>query len=145
MTEERKPEHAPGINVNVSGHSEGAIGAGTDIHQTVSRVSIVGPPTAEELGALAAEFARLRAIIEKEAPLEAKASALERIADLEGAADAKAPNVSIMAATRDWFLKHVPGVAGAVLSVIVHPTVGRIVQAAGEALAREYDEKFGRV
>ena len=142
MTEERKPD--PGsISINVSGTNEGAIAGGSDIQQTVSHVTIAGPPSAEELRALADEFTKLRATIEREAPPELKDRALERIDDLEGAASAEEPNVSILAATRDWFLKYVPGLAGAVTGVIINPVVGKIVQAAGDALAREYKEKFG--
>lgn len=142
MTDERKPE--PGsINVNVSGTSEGAIAAGSDIQQTVSRVTIVGRPSEQELAMLGDEFARLRATIQQTAPPELKDRALERIDDLEGAASVGEPNVSVMAATRDWFVKHLPGVVGAVTGVIVNPIVGKIVQSAGDALSREYQEKFG--
>ena len=47
-----------------------------------------------------------------------------------------------MAATRNWFVKNSPQLTEAVVALIVHPTVGWIVEAAGEALAREYRDKF---
>jgi hypothetical protein len=44
---------------------------------------------------------------------------------------------------KGWFAKHLPGLAGAVTGVIVHPIVGKLVEAAGETLAAEFKRRFG--
>jgi hypothetical protein len=142
MTDEPKPAPGGGISVNVSGTNTGNIAAGENNRQGISNVTIGGPPSEQELRVLADEFEKLRAIVEEQAPADVRESALERLDDLEEASSVKAPDVSVMAATRNWFTKHAPGVLGAVTGVIVNPIVGRIVQAAGDAVAREYREKF---
>jgi hypothetical protein len=42
-----------------------------------------------------------------------------------------------------WFVKNLPGLAGAVTSIVVHPIVGKLVEAAGDALAAEFRRRFG--
>jgi hypothetical protein len=44
---------------------------------------------------------------------------------------------------KNWFTKNVPGLAGAVTSVVVHPVVGKLVSAAGEAISSEFKRRFG--
>jgi hypothetical protein len=138
MTEKR--DQGGVFTVTNQGTNNGAMTAG--INNTVTNTTNVNPPSAAELSALAAAFGELRATVEKEADPAIRDRALERVEELQDAANPKAPDVSVMAAARNWFLKNAPHLAGAVTGVIIHPTVGRIVEAAGEALAREYREKF---
>jgi hypothetical protein len=44
---------------------------------------------------------------------------------------------------RQWFGRNLPKLAGVVGSVVVHPIVGALVQAAGETLAAEFRMRFG--
>jgi hypothetical protein len=37
-----------------------------------------------------------------------------------------------------WFRKNVPALAGAVASIVIHPIVGKLVGAAGDALVAEF-------
>jgi hypothetical protein len=134
-------DRAVNIRADISGTNEGNIAVGTGIDQHLTRTTIAGP-TEEQLRALAASFADLRATIERDAPPELRERALERADELEAATVTDEPDVSVMAAARRWFVERLPQIAGAVTSVIVHPTVGRIVEAAGERIAREYRERF---
>ena len=102
----------------------------------------IRPPSDTELNALIATFAELRASVEERVRPELMDEALERVEELEEAANPDAPDVWVMAAARNWFVKHAPEMADSVTEVILDPTVERIVQAGGDALVREYREKF---
>jgi hypothetical protein len=47
-----------------------------------------------------------------------------------------------MQSIRQWFGAHLPLLAGAVTSVIVHPVVGKLVEAAGDMVAGEFRRQF---
>ena len=63
--------------------------------------------------------------------------------ELEQAVTEKKPDLSTMEYVRSWFLKNLPGLAGAVTSVVVHPIVGKLVEAGGDALVSEFRRRFG--
>ena len=44
---------------------------------------------------------------------------------------------------RNWFVKNVPTMAGAVTSIVINPIVGRLVQAGGDVLASDFKRRFG--
>ena len=44
---------------------------------------------------------------------------------------------------RDWFARHLPKLAGTVGALVVHPIVGKIVEASGEVIALEFKRRFG--
>ena len=102
----------------------------------------IRPPSDTELSALIATFAELRESVEARVRPELMDEALERIEELEEAANPAARDVWAMAAARNWFVKHAPEMADSVTEVILDPAVRRIVQAGGDALVREYREKF---
>ena len=64
--------------------------------------------------------------------------------ELEQAITERKPHLSTMEYVRNWFGKHIPGLAGAVVSVVVHPIVGKLVEAAGDLLAVDFRKRFGR-
>lgn len=98
---------------------------------------------ADDLAVLRRILANVKAQVEAEAPPEKKEAALERMAELEEAVIAKEPDLSTMEYIKNWFIKNVPTLAGAVTSVVVHPIVGKIVEAAGETLATDFRHRFG--
>jgi hypothetical protein len=131
-----------GIRATVSGDVSGQVAVGTAINQT--QVSgAVDPPSAAELEELRGEIASLKALIQAEAPPEIRASAMERVDELEESLVAKEPNVSAIEYLKGWFGKHLPRVAGAITGILLHPVVGKIVRAAGEAVAGEYGRRVG--
>jgi len=44
---------------------------------------------------------------------------------------------------RGWFAKHLPGLAGSVVGVVVHPVVGKLVTAAGDAAVAQFEQLLG--
>jgi hypothetical protein len=116
----------------------GQAAIGKDINQT----NMQAAPTAEELQQLAAAFAALKAEVEREAPPEVREEAIHQADVLEKAVVGEKPDVSAMATTRRWFLDHAPKLFGAVTAVIINPIVGKVVQAAGDAVAGEFKRHF---
>lgn len=125
------------ISANITGNiSGGQVAVGRDISQSQT----VGPATVgdEELAALRVAFAQLAAHVDQQAPPERRAAAAERIGELEQAVLADEPDVTTIQYIGRWFAKHVPALAGAVASVVIHPVVGKLVGAAGDALVAEF-------
>lgn len=123
------------ISANITGDVSGQVAVGKHIaqHQTVSAADL----GAGELAQLREAFADLRASVAAQAPPERQAAAVERVEELEQACLADEPDMTTIAYVGRWFQTNLPGLAGAVTSIFVHPVVGRIVGAAGEAIAAE--------
>ncbi len=54
------------------------------------------------------------------------------------------PDLTTMEYVKNWFEKHLPQMAGAIISVLVNPIVGKVVEAAGELAAGELKRRFGK-
>jgi hypothetical protein len=100
--------------------------------------------SAAEMKSLRARFSSLKRQIETNVPEGKKGEALSKADELQATVLDKKPNPSKMANIRNWFVKNAPGIAGAVTSVVVHPIVGKLVEAAGDAVAGEFRKKFGQ-
>jgi hypothetical protein len=137
----KKSKSSQGIQVTVGGDVSGQLAAGQNIAQvSAKRTSRVTESELEELSQL---LAALRSKIEAEAQADQKDAALERVQELEQAVTEKKPDLSTMEYVRNWFVKNLPGLAGAVTSVVVHPIVGKLVEAGGDALVGEFRRRFG--
>ncbi|MDT3396120.1 hypothetical protein RKE29_05590 [Streptomyces sp. B1866] len=101
-----------------------------------------GPVSAAEMAALRAEFARVRALVARAAPGDGRALDLLRELE-ESVADPTPEDLSTMVYVRRWFTRNRPALAGTVTSLMVHPVVGRLVDAAGGAVAEDYRRRFG--
>ncbi|WP_219923606.1 hypothetical protein [Streptomyces sp. MA5143a] len=99
------------------------------------------PVTEEQLTQLRQEFERVRAQLAELGP--GGRGAGERLDELEEAVTAEEPDVSVMVYVRNWFLRTLPALAGAVTTLISDPVVGQLVYQAGDQLALEYDRQFG--
>lgn len=129
------------ISANISGPVSGQVAVGKDIAQSQQ---IVGDRVTEaELAELHRAFEDLRAQVAAEAPPEQRDAALERVGELEQAIVAEEPDLTTMEYVSGWFSKNLPKVAGTVTGLVVHPIVGKLVEAAGEALAGEFKRRFG--
>ncbi len=136
MPKQSKPKD--GINVNITGDVSGQIVVGN--HNTVTKsMSAVTPAELDELRQLLID---LRNKVQLEATTDKKAAALERVDELEQAVLEKKPDLSTMEYVKNWFGKHLPGLAGTVVGVLVHPVVGKLVEAAGDAVADEFKKRF---
>jgi hypothetical protein len=122
--------------------NSGNAAVGTDIQQSQTRIDLGSAPTPEELQQLTTAFTDLKAQVAREAPPELREEAVRKTEELEQATTAPEPDVSAMARARRWFLENVPTLFGAVTTVVVNPIVGKIVHAAGEAIAKEYERRF---
>ena len=141
MSEESEPGDV--IRTTIVGDVSGSqIAAGRSVQQTMTVVpaEVIGE---EGLAELRAAFAALRSQVEAEAPAEKRDEALELVTELEGAVTSGTPDLSTMEYVRNWFVRNVPRVAGAVVSVVLHPLVGRLVEAGGDTLVTEFRSRFG--
>ena len=130
------------ISATINGNVSGQVAIGQNINQ--SHTEVHQALTGVEMQELQQILARLKSQVEVEAPAEKRAAALERVDELEQAITEKKPDLSTMEYVRNWFGKHIPGLAGAVVSVVVHPIVGKLVEAAGDLLAVDFRKRFGR-
>jgi len=102
------------------------------------------PPTSKEADRdkLRQMLADLREQVEANAPADKRASALERIEELEEAITASSPDLTTMEYIERWFSKHLPVQAVAVTRIIAHPSVGKIMDSASDELAK-FRRRFG--
>ena len=125
---------------NVSDRSQVAVGH----HIEQSQVHGAPPVMTEaEMGQLRQMFEELKTKIAQEAPPAEKDKALERVDELHEAVTAKEPDLTTMEYVRNWFVKNLPSVAGSVVSLIVHPLVGKLVEVGGEAISTTFRKRFG--
>lgn len=142
MSEEETPNR--GITVNIGGNVERgqiAIGTGNILTQTIQN-SAPGL-TQDELQALIGLMADLKQQVAAQAPADKAAPALEKVTELEQAITAKEPDLTTMEYVKNWFVKNIPQLAGAVTGLVVNPLVGKLVEAAGETIASEFKRRFG--
>ena len=130
-----------GIQVNIKGNTTGQIAIGNDITQ--SQTEGYSSVTPEEMSELLQILKDLRAKVKAMVEPEKKVSALAQVQKLEQTVITKRLDLSKMEKVKNWFGKNVPALAGAVTSVIVHPIVGKLVEAGGDLLVKEFQEKFG--
>ena len=100
--------------------------------------------TAADLEALRDQFADLRGRVAAEAPPALASEAQAQVDVLEKAATAEKPDLSAMERVRDWFVEHLPSIAGSVTALLVNPILGQVVEAAGDLAAGELRRRFGQ-
>jgi hypothetical protein len=133
------------IQATISGSSiSGQVAVGKNISQTQAIGATQPQATETELAQLHQLLADLKAQVEAQAAPAKKDAALERVGELEEAITAQEPDLTTMEYVNRWFAKHLPKLAGAVTSVVVHPIVGKLVEAAGDTLAAEFRRRFGQ-
>ncbi len=134
------------IEAEISGDitdSQVAIGSGNTQIRTSAQAA---PVTEAELAELRTLLAQLREQAVAQAPPAQKQAAAERVDELGQAVLAPQPDrkmLTRMEYTRDWFVEHLPALAGTVTAVVVNPIVGKLVEAGGDALAAEFRRRFG--
>jgi hypothetical protein len=128
------------ISASVDGSVQGQFAVGKDISQTQVTGGAVAALSPEQQAQLAAIFENLRARVTAEAPPDLRASANERVGELEEALTAEAPDLTTVQYVKHWFARNLPRIAGSVTSLLVHPLVGKLVEAGGDALVSEFAE-----
>jgi len=129
------------ITATITGPVSGQVAVGKGIIQ-ISAPGWAAPPSEDELAGLRRAFVELRELVSAGAPPEKQPAALERVDELEEAIASSQPDLSTMEYVKVWFGKNLPGLAGAVTGLIVHPVVGKLVEAAGDVLAAEFRRRF---
>jgi hypothetical protein len=140
-----EPEKPTGdvIRATISGDISGQVAVGKGITQ-IQTIGAVPPQMTEaELAELRQALVDLKAKVAAKAPPDKKDAALERVEELKEAVTAEEPDLATMEYINRWFVKNLPGLAGAVTSVVLHPGVGKLIEAAGEALTTEFRRRFG--
>jgi len=141
MKEQDKPDKH--YNVTIGGGVSGQFAQGDSNVQIQNSAGAAQPVTEAEVAELRAEIDKLRQAVQSAAPPEIKHAALERVDELEDAVTAKKPDLDAMGGVKSWFIKKLPGLAGAVTGIFINPILGKLVEAAGEGLAGEFRRRFG--
>jgi hypothetical protein len=135
------------IRVTIGGSVQegGQVGVGRNIRQSYVRTHAEGASavTEADLAELRRAIEDVKAQIVAEAPPEQQAAALERVDELEQAVVAEEPDLTTLQYVRKWFGKNLPKLAGSVTGLIIHPVVGKIVEAAGDLAASQFRQLFG--
>jgi hypothetical protein len=126
------------IRAEIGNVANSQVAVGIDIVQQQA----AGPPTEAERHELVQLLARLRAQVEAEAPPEQREAAVAKVEELAEALAQPQPDLATMESVRNWFGRRLPALAGSVAGLVVHPIVGKLVGAAGDALAAEFRRRF---
>jgi hypothetical protein len=145
MSDPEKParSHTAHISGGVSGQfAQGDGNVQTQVHGT--------PKAADpaDLAELRRMLDELRAQVEAAAPPEKRVEAVQQVEEIGKAIESPDPADPAdlpdrLTVVKRWFKDHLPALAGAVVSVIVNPIVGKVVEAAGTGLAAEVQRRFG--
>lgn len=98
------------------------------------------PVSEAELADLQALIEGLRARVAADAPSEQRESALERVDELAEAVTAEVPELGTARYVIGWFRKKIPTLAGAVRDLVLNPLVSRVVGAAGDVAAADFQQ-----
>src|SRR5688500_8038519 len=133
------------VNIRGSVHEGGQVGVGRDIALSYQRTHPEGTAavTAADLAELRRAVEAVKAQIVADLPPDQHAAALKRVDELQEAVVAEEPDLTTLQYVRKWFGKNLPQLAGSVTGLIIHPVVGKIVEAAGDLAARQFRELFG--
>jgi len=140
MSDEKQTSN---IHATITGDVSGQVAIGAGITQSSTVTTLTGGVTPAEMDDVRRMIAELAARVAKEAPPDKAAAAAERVRELDAAVTGKAPDLTTMQYVQQWFLKHAPALAASVTSLVVHPLVGKIVGAAGDAAVAEFRRRFG--
>lgn len=145
MSTERDPGDDIRVTIGGSVQEGGQLAAGRDISQSYVRTQTQGPAavTEADLAELRTAVEAVKAQVVAEVPPDQQAAALERVDELQDAVLADEPDLTTLQYVRKWFGKNLPKLAGSITGLIIHPVVGKIVEAAGDLAARQFREFFG--
>src|SRR5215217_1161624 len=115
------------------GVSGGQVGTGRHVTQTQTIVpaEVLGQA---DLDRLRAEIGALRDDVLGEVPPERRVEAEEVVAELEQTLTTETPDLSKLEYAKGWIARHAPAALGTVTHLIAGPLVGKLVEAAGDAI-----------
>ena len=129
-------EQPPGkFNIKFGNVTQSQIVMG-DYNTVAQKVGLTPQETAE----LRSVFGDLRTIGAEQAQPEQRDEALAQAEELERAVVAEQPDPGRIRKVLGWFRDNAPQLAGAVVSVVINPLVGKVVEGAGQAIADQFRE-----
>lgn len=131
------------ISANVTGPVQGQVAVGKGISQSQAVGTMAGAVTEAEMAELKRAFADTRTQVQAQAPPQLQQAAVERVDELEQAVTAEKPDLTTMQYVKGWFSKNLPQLAGSIVGLVVHPVVGKLVEAGGEMAADQLRQLFG--
>ncbi len=131
------------ISANVTGPVQGQVAVGKSISQSQAVGTMAGVVTEAERAELKQVFADARTQVAAQAPPQLQQAAVEHVDELEQAVTAEKPDLTTMQYVKGWFSKNLPHLAGSIVGLVVHPIVGKLVEAGGEMAAGQLRELFG--
>ena len=131
------------MSVHVEGDIPGQIAIGNNINQTQTLGEVSTKISETDLETLHNLIENLKQQISTSAPADQREKAIEKVSELEEAITAKKPDLTTMEYVKNWFVKNLPQLAGAVTGLVVNPIVGKLVEASGEVIAHEFKRRFG--
>ncbi len=141
--ERRDEPRGDTFDVNIGGDVSGQIAVGRGITQKQVRTVL----TPEFLAEIRTAVSEVRSRVEEQAPPELVAEANAQLDQLSQAISEEEPSPeelpSRMERVRNWFIEHLPSMAGTVSSLVIHPIVGRLVEVAGDHAADSLKRRFG--
>jgi hypothetical protein len=140
-----QPPRAAEVHAEFHGNITGPVAAVNYGTQTQNIGTAPSEVTEADRAALAQLLQQLKDQVAAAAPPEKKTAALEQVNTLQAAVSTEKPDrrtLTKMEYVRDWFLDNLPSLAGTVTSVVVSPVVGKLVAAAGDSLATEFQRRF---
>jgi hypothetical protein len=123
------------FNIHIGTVTSSQVSIG-DYNTVTQRVGL----TEDEVAELRGVFDGLRRDVAAQVPPEQRDEALAQAAEVEAAVVADEPDPGRFKRALAWFRAHAPQVAGTVASVVVSPIVGKVVEAAGDAIAARFKD-----
>jgi len=106
-------------------------------YNTVSQKFGLSP---QEIAELRGVFDGLRAEVVEQVPPEQRDAALAEAAEVEAAIVSDRPQPDRVRRALRWFRDNAPQLVGSVISVVVNPLVGKVVEGAGDLIADQFRE-----
>ncbi|MEA2213645.1 MAG: hypothetical protein QOF83_3593 [Solirubrobacteraceae bacterium] len=123
------------FNIQIGTVSESQVAVG-DYNTISQRIGLTPAETAQ----LQSLFQDLRSSVSAQAPPAVQADAETRVRELEDALVAGEPDPGTVRRVLRWFKANAPQLAGAVVSVVINPLVGKVVEGAGTAMAERIQQ-----
>jgi hypothetical protein len=134
------------IQIGAAGPGSTVVVGGETAQQTFDarqQATLARPLSPEEIAALADAFRSLEAQIQQDAPAEKVETARQQVEQLKEAVAQEKPDVPAMEKAKGWFVENLPAMLGGVTSILTHPIVGRLVEAAGEFTLDQFRQRLG--
>jgi hypothetical protein len=120
-------------NIQMGNVTQGQVVIGD--YNTVSQKVGLTPLETEELRSL---FDNLKGAVTAQADPDQRDEALANAAELERSIVAEQPDAGRARKALAWFRDNAPQLVGAVVSVVVNPLVGKVLEGAGQAVADQF-------